>query len=108
MANEEKKVNNMITPSVTVLSQNNRYNRYTLAIAVAKCAREATNEYQRQRAEAERLIERHETDRPAYQLVEPRFRDERAVRIGIDKILNGEYVIDDSALSNKYLDRIDD
>ena len=75
---------------------------------MAKCAREATDEYQRQRSEAEKLIERHETDKPAYQLVDARFRDERAVRIGIDKIINGEYVIDDSALSNKELDRIDD
>ena len=57
----DKKINNMITPSVDSLSQDNKYNRYTLAIAIAKCAKEATKEYQKQRSKAERMIENKET-----------------------------------------------
>lgn len=106
MANEEKK--NMITPSVDVLTENNKYNRYTIAVAVAKCAREATDEYQRQRKEAEAAIERKETDKPVYQLVDPMYRDERAVRIGIDKISKGDYEINTDSLVNSDLDKIVD
>ena len=42
-------MNNMITPSLDSLTQDNKYNRYTLVIAVAKCARKVTEEYVAQR-----------------------------------------------------------
>ena len=91
-------MNNMITPSLDSLTQNNKYNRYTLVIAVAKCAREATNEYVAQREEAERMLANKETDKSLSSLISKDFRDEKAVRIGINRLSQGEYRIDDSSI----------
>ncbi len=92
-------MNNMITPSLDSLTQNNKYNRYTLVIAVAKCARKVTDEYVAQREEAERMLANKETDKSLSALIKKDFRDEKAVRIGINRLYGGEYRIDDSSLS---------
>ena len=91
-------MNNMITPSLDSLTQNNKYNRYTLVIAVAKCARKVTEEYVAQREEAERMLANKETDKSLSALIKKDYRDEKAVRIGINRLSNGEYIIDDSSL----------
>ena len=91
-------MNNMITPSLDSLTQNNKYNRYTLVIAVAKCARKVTDEYVAQREEAERMLANKETDKSLSALIKKDYRDEKAVRIGINRLYNGEYVIDDSSI----------
>lgn len=91
-------MNNMITPSLDSLTQNNKYNRYTLVIAVAKCARKVTDEYVAQREEAERMLANKETDKSLSALIKKDYRDEKAVRIGINRLSNGEYVIDDSSV----------
>ena len=72
----------MIYPSVDELTQNNKYNRYTLVIAVAKCARMVTDEYVNQRENAERMLANKETDKSLASLIKKDFRDEKAVRIG--------------------------
>ena len=89
-------MNNMITPSLDSLTQNNKYNRYTLVIAVAKCARIVTDEYVAEREEAERKLANKETDKPLSALIKKDYRDEKAVRIGINRLANGEYVINDA------------
>ena len=91
-------MNNMITPSLDSLTQNNKYNRYTLVIAVAKCARKVTDEYVAQREEAERMLANKETDKSLSALIKKHYRDEKAVRIGINRLSNGEYIIDDSSI----------
>ncbi|MBQ8254716.1 MAG: hypothetical protein IJY94_04350 [Clostridia bacterium] len=91
-------MNNMITPSLDSLTQNNKYNRYTLVIAVAKCARKVTDEYVAQREEAERMLANKETDKSLAALIKKDYRDEKAVRIGINRLSQGEYVIDDSSI----------
>ncbi len=91
-------MNNMITPSLDTLTQNNKYNRYTLVIAVAKCARIVTDEYVAQREEAERKLANKETDKPLSALIKKDYRDEKAVRIGINRLANGEYVINDASV----------
>ncbi len=88
----------MITPSLDSLTQNNKYNRYTLVIAVAKCARKVTEEYVAQREEAERMLANKETDKSLSALIKKDYRDEKAVRIGINRLSSGEYVIDDSSI----------
>ena len=88
----------MITPSLDSLTQNNKYNRYTLVIAVAKCARKVTDEYVAQREEAERMLANKETDKSLSALIKKDYRDEKAVRIGINRLSTGEYVIDDSSV----------
>ena len=91
-------MNNMITPSLDSLTQNNKYNRYTLVIAVAKCARKVTDEYVAQREVAERMLANKETDKSIAALIKKDYRDEKAVRIGINRLHSGEYRIDDSSI----------
>lgn len=88
----------MIFPSVDELTQQNKYNRYTLVIAVAKCARMVTEEYVSQRENAERMLANKETDKSLAALIKKDFRDEKAVRIGINRLYSGEYCIDDASL----------
>ena len=89
---------NMIYPSVDELAQNNKYNRYTLVIAVAKCARMVTEEYVNQRENAERMLANKETDKSLASLIKKDFRDEKAVRIGVNRLYQGEYRIVDSSI----------
>lgn len=91
-------MNNMITPSLDKLTQDNKYNRYTLVIAVAKCARAVTDEYVAQREAAERMLANKETDKSLAALIKKDFRDEKAVRIGINRLNEGEYRIDDNSI----------
>ncbi|MBE6636703.1 MAG: DNA-directed RNA polymerase subunit omega [Ruminococcaceae bacterium] len=90
----------MIFPSVDELTQQNKYNRYTLVIAVAKCARMVTEEYVSQRENAERMLANKETDKSLAALIKKDFRDEKAVRIGINRLYSGEYSIDDASLDS--------
>lgn len=92
-------MNNMITPFLDKLTHNNKYNRYTLVIAVAKCARAVTDEYVAQREIAEKMLANKETDKSLAALIKKDFRDEKAVRIGINRLDEGEYCIDDSSLN---------
>ena len=91
-------MNNMITPSLDQLTQDNKYNRYTLVIAVAKCARAVTDEYVSQREAAEKMLANKETDKSLAALIKKDFRDEKAVRIGINRLHDGEYRIDDNSI----------
>jgi 4-hydroxy-3-methylbut-2-en-1-yl diphosphate synthase IspG/GcpE len=88
----------MIAPSVDELTHQNKYNRYTLVIAVAKCARMVTDEYVSQRETAERMLANKETDKSLAALIKKDFRDEKAVRIGINRLHGGEYRIDDNSI----------
>ena len=88
----------MIYPSVDELTQNNKYNRYTLVIAVAKCARMVTDEYVAQREAAERMLANKETDKSLASLIRKDFRDEKAVGIAINRLYQGEYRIVDSSI----------
>ena len=88
----------MIYPSVDELTQNNKYNRYTLVIAVAKCARMVTDEYVAQREAAERMLANKETDKSLASLIRKDFRDEKAVRIAINRLYQGDYRIVDSSI----------
>ena len=82
----------IIEPTINELSKG-KYNRYTLVIAAAKGARLVTEEYVRQRENAETLIANKETDRTLFSLINPDCRDEKAVKVAIKRILDDEYVI---------------
>ncbi|MBQ7125400.1 MAG: DNA-directed RNA polymerase subunit omega [Clostridia bacterium] len=88
----------MIYPSVDELTNNNKYNRYTLVIAVAKCARMVTDEYVSQREHAERMLANKETDKSLAALIKKDYRDEKAVRIGINRLHEGQYRIVDESI----------
>ncbi len=83
----------MIFPTTSDLTKG-KYNRYEVALATAKCARIITNEYVRQRAEAESSqTGNKETDRPMNTLIDREVRDEKAVNIAIRRLYDGQYVI---------------
>ena len=80
----------MIHPTADELSRG-EFNRYELVIGIAKCARKVTDEYVQQRAEAQRKIENRETDRTLAQLIDPEYRDQKAVKIAIRRLKEGQY-----------------
>ena len=82
----------MIHPSIDELTQG-KFNRYTLVVATAKGARLVTDEYVKQREEAEEMIQRKETDKSLISLIEPEYRNEKAVKIAIRRINEGYYVV---------------
>lgn len=83
----------MIFPTINDLNKG-QYNRYEVALATAKCARMITNEYVRQRAEAEyALTGSKDNDRPLNSMIEKEVRDEKAVNIAVRRMYEGKYVI---------------
>ena len=83
----------MIYPTINELTKG-EYNRYEIALATAKCARMITNEYTRQRVEAERqMTGNKETDKPLNTMIDKEVRDEKAVKLAIGRIYKGEYNI---------------
>ena len=88
----------MLHPTIDELTKG-KYNRYELALATAKCARIVTDEYVRQHDAAERTqTGNKETDRPINTMIDRELRDEKAVRVAIGRLYNGEFVIDEHAL----------
>lgn len=82
----------MIKPTIQELTKG-KYNRYELALATAKGARIITDEYVRQRSEAERAAGVKEGERPVGALIDKELKDEKAVRIAINRIKSGDFVI---------------
>ena len=77
----------MIYPTLEELSQNGKYNRYTVTVAAAKGARMVTEEYCVERERAEQLVMRKETDKPMSALIDKELRDEKAVRTAVHRFL---------------------
>ena len=80
----------MIYPTTEQLTKG-KFNRYELVVGVAKCARIVTDEYVNMRAEAQKLIDNHETDKPLSALIDPEYKDKKAVKIAIGKLCDGEF-----------------
>ena len=85
----------MLYPTINKLTKG-KFNLYQLAVATAKCARLITDEYVRERHIAEKAsLGVKDADKTADNIVNPDYRDRKAVKIAIDKIESGEYVIVD-------------
>ena len=82
----------MIVPSISDLTKD-RFNRYTLVIATAKCARMVTDEYVRQREIAEKLISAKETDKSIANMINKEYRDEKAVKVAINHLHSQDFAI---------------
>ena len=80
----------MIYPTIDKLT-GGKFNRYELVIGVAKGARLVTDKYVEMRAKAQKMIENHETDKPLAALIDPEYKDQKAVKIAIAKIDSGEF-----------------
>lgn len=83
----------MIYPTIQDLTKG-KYNRYELAIATAKGARRITDEYVRQRTAAESATGNgKDGEKPAANMIDKKLKDEKAVKLSIDKLDAGEFVI---------------
>ena len=87
----------MIYPTINDLTKG-EFNRYELSLATARCARIVTDEYVKQREEAEKAQDKSQTgskdtDKPLNAMISKELRDEKAVRTAIKRIHDGEYVI---------------
>lgn len=83
----------MIYPTFSELTKD-QFNRYQLALATAKCARIVTDEYVKQREDAEKAISGgKESERPLQTMIDKELKDEKAVKIAINRIYKGEYAI---------------
>lgn len=83
----------MIYPTFSELTKD-EFNRYQLTIATAKCARMVTDEYVRQREAAEKAAAGgKESDKSIVNMVDKELKDEKAVKIAINRIQNGDYKI---------------
>ncbi|MBQ7293244.1 MAG: hypothetical protein IJW79_05835 [Clostridia bacterium] len=83
----------MIYPTFSELTKD-QFNRYQLAIATAKCARMVTDEYVKQRESAEKAAAGgKESDKSIVNMVDKELKDEKAVKIAINRIHKGEYKI---------------
>ena len=88
----------MLYPTIEELTQGNKYNRYELALATAKCARLITDEYVRQHEIAEKsLTGNKETDRSITSMIDRELRDEKAVKVAINRMYRGEFCIAENA-----------
>ena len=83
----------MLYPTIKDLTKG-EFNRYELSLATARCARIVTEEYVKQREEAEKSqTGNKETDRPINTMINKDLRDEKAVKTAIKRIHEGDYVI---------------
>ena len=80
----------MIYPTIDELTHGD-FNRYELVIGVAKCARIVTDEYVAMRAKAQKMIDNRETEKSLASLIDPEYKDQKAVKIAIAKIESGEF-----------------
>ena len=80
----------MIYPTIDELTHGD-FNRYELVIGVAKCARIVTDEYVAMRAKAQKMIDNRETDKPLSSLIDPEYKDQKAVKIAIAKLEAGRF-----------------
>lgn len=80
----------MIYPTIDQLTEG-KFNRYELVVGVAKGARIVTDEYVAMRNRAQKMIENHETDKPLSALIDPEYKDQKAVKIAIAKLVEGEF-----------------
>ena len=80
----------MIYPTIEQLTKG-EFNRYELVVGVAKCARIVTDEYVEMRAKAQKMIDNHETDKPLSALIDPEYKDKKAVKIAIGQLLDGRF-----------------
>ena len=83
----------MLYPTINDLTKGN-FNRYELSLATARCARIVTDEYVKQREDAEKSqTGNKETDKPINTMINKELRDEKAVKTAIKRLHEGDYVI---------------
>ena len=85
----------MMYPTIDELTKG-EFNRYELVVGVAKCARIVTDEYVEMRNKAQKRIDNRETDKSLFSQIDPEYRDQKAVRIAISKMVEGRFEMERS------------
>ena len=80
----------MIYPTIEQLTEG-KFNRYELVVGVAKCARIVTDEYIEMRTKAQKMIDNHETEKSLSALIDPEYKDQKAVKIAIANLVGGRF-----------------
>lgn len=81
----------MLHPTIDELTKN-EFNRYELTLATAKCARILTDEYTKQREEAEKsMTGNKEADRSLFNNIDKDLKDEKAIKNAITRFHDGRY-----------------
>ena len=94
----------MIHPSISELTSNSNVNRYTLVVAAAKCARIITEEYVKQREYAEKLaLKDGDKKSTVANLINKDYRDEKAVKLAINGLHEGDFNVIELDGTEKYL-----
>ena len=89
----------MLYPTIEELTKG-QYNRYELSLATASCARLITEEYVRQHESVEKTANGSKDGDRTAATVDRELRDEKAVKVAINRIHRGEYCIDENAGRN--------
>ena len=83
----------MLHPTIKELTKD-EYNRYELTLATAKCARILTDEYVKQREDAEKsMTGNKESDRNLINAIDKDLKDEMALKNAITRFYDGRYEI---------------
>jgi hypothetical protein len=83
----------MLHPTIKDLTKE-EFNRYELTLATAKCARILTNEYVKQREEAEKAMTGNkDSDRNLMNSIDKDLKDEKAIKNAITRFYDGRYEI---------------
>ncbi len=82
----------MIYPSINDLTHG-KFDKYTLVVATAKCARLITDEYVKQRDVAEKMIANKETEKSLAAMINKDIRDEKAVKNAVNQLHAGTFRI---------------
>ena len=83
----------MLHPTIKDLTKD-EYNRYELTLATAKCARILTDEYVKQREEAEKsMTGNKDSDRNLINSIDKDLKDEKAIKNAITRFYDGRYEI---------------
>ncbi|MBQ4072045.1 MAG: hypothetical protein IJD51_06520 [Clostridia bacterium] len=80
----------MIYPTVDQLS-GGKFNRYEVVVGVAKCARLVTDEYVEMKEKAQKLIDTQSEKASIASLIDPEYKDQKAVKIAVGRIIDGRY-----------------
>ena len=80
----------MIYPTIDQLTKG-EFNRYELVVGVAKCARIVTDEYIEMRTKAQKMIDNHETEKTLAALIDPEYKDKKAVKLAIAQLEEGRF-----------------
>ena len=80
----------MIHPTIEQLAHG-ELNRYEVVLGVAKCARIVTDEYIEMRTKAQKMIDNHETEKSLSALIDPEYKDQKAVKIAIANLVGGRF-----------------